>query len=197
MTASGVAGAVVQAAPVAFEVEATLDKVERMTAESAAGGARLVVFPEAFVSCYPRGLTFGATIGSRTPEGRAWFRRYGESSIDVQGPAVDRLGTIALEHQVHLVIGVIERDGGTLYCTALFLAPSGPTSFADGQRAAGARGRRAGRAAAAPGRRRLTPRPTAAMPGAGRPAARCAASRRPGRRGRPAWAGARAPTRHG
>ena len=129
MTASGVAAAVVQAAPVAFEVEATLDKVERMTAESAAGGARLVVFPEAFVSCYPRGLTFGATVGSRTPEGRAWFRRYWESSIDVRGPAVDRLGTSALEHQVHLVIGVIERDGGTLYCTALFLAPSGPTSF--------------------------------------------------------------------
>ena len=117
--------AVVQAAPVAFDVDATLAKVARLTSESAAGGAALVVFPEAFVSCYPRGLTFGATVGSRTPEGRAWFRRYWESSIDVPGPVVDRLGEIAREHAVHLVIGVIERDGGTLYCTAVFFAPSG------------------------------------------------------------------------
>jgi hypothetical protein len=61
--------AVVQAAPVAFDVEATLAKAECLTAEAAAAGARLVVFPEAFVSCYPRGITFGATVGSRTEEG--------------------------------------------------------------------------------------------------------------------------------
>src|SRR5215210_7973336 len=91
--------AVVQAAPVAFDAQATLDKVERLTAECAAGAAELVVFPEAFVSCYPRGITFGAAVGSRTPEGRAWFRRYWESSIDVPGPAVERLGAIALEHR--------------------------------------------------------------------------------------------------
>jgi predicted amidohydrolase len=117
--------AVVQAAPVAFDVEATLDKVDRLTAESAAGGAELVLFPEAFVSCYPRGLSFGVTVGQRTPAGRAWFRRYWESSIDVPGPAVDRLAAIARAHAVHLVIGVIERAGGTLYCTALMLSPSG------------------------------------------------------------------------
>jgi nitrilase len=120
-----VSTAVVQAAPIAFDIDATLAKVERLTGECAAGGARLVVFPEAFVSCYPRGLTFGATVGSRTPEGRMWFRRYWESSVDVPGPVVDQLGAIAAEHGVHLVIGVIERDGGTLYCTALFFDPSG------------------------------------------------------------------------
>jgi predicted amidohydrolase len=120
-----VRAAVVQAAPIAFDVDATLAKVERLTGECAVDGAQLVVFPEAFVSCYPRGLTFGALVGSRTPEGRTWFRRYWESSIDVPGPAVDRLGEIAGEHGVHLVMGVIERDGGTLYCTALFFDPSG------------------------------------------------------------------------
>jgi len=122
---TSISAAVVQAAPVAFDVDATLAKVERFAAEAAAGGARLVVFPEAFVSCYPRGITFGATVGSRTEEGRAWFRRYWESSVDVPGPVVDRLGAVAREHGVHLVIGVIERDGGTLYCTALFLGPDG------------------------------------------------------------------------
>ena len=69
--------AVIQAAPVAFEVDATLDKVERLAAEA---DADLVVFPEAFVSCYPRGYAFGAVLGTRTDEGRAWFRRYWESS---------------------------------------------------------------------------------------------------------------------
>ena len=121
----GVRAAVVQAAPVAFDLDATLAKAERLTGECAAGGAQLVVFPEAFVSCYPRGLTFGAPIGSRSPEGRAWFRRYWDSSIDVPGPAVDRLSQMAAEHGVYLVIGVIERDVGTLHCTALFFSSTG------------------------------------------------------------------------
>ena len=55
--------AVVQAAPAAFERERTLEKVETLTGEAAAEGARLVLFPEAFVSAYPRGLDFGAVIG--------------------------------------------------------------------------------------------------------------------------------------
>jgi nitrilase len=117
--------AVVQAAPIAFDREATLDKAERLVVEAAATGARLVVFPEAFVSCYPRGLNFGAVVGSRTPEGRDDYRRYWESSVDVPGPAVDRLAAMAGEHRVHLVMGVIERDGGTLYCTVLFFDSRG------------------------------------------------------------------------
>jgi nitrilase len=118
-----VSAAVIQAAPVAFDVDATLEKAERLA--HGAAGADLLVFPEAFVSAYPRGMAFGAVVGSRSDEGRAWFRRYWEASIDVPGPAVDRLGAIAREHRAHLVIGVIERDGGTLYCTALFLSAAG------------------------------------------------------------------------
>jgi len=117
--------AVVQAAPVAFDVDATIDIVARLTGEAAATGARLVVFPEAFISCYPRGLGFGTVVGARSPEGRAWYRRYWQSSIDIPGPTVDRLSAIARQHGVHLVIGVIERDGGTLYCTTLVYAASG------------------------------------------------------------------------
>jgi len=117
--------AVVQAAPVAFDREATLDKVGQLTADAARQGARLVLFPEAFVSAYPRGVSFGAVIGARTDEGRELFRRYWECSVDVPGPAVDRLARTAREHGVHLVIGVVEREGGTLYCTVLFLSPEG------------------------------------------------------------------------
>ncbi|UQX89297.1 nitrilase [Jatrophihabitans telluris] len=126
MTPSNVfSAAVVQATPLAFDVDGTLEKVARLTSDAAGMGARLVVFPEAFVSCYPRGLDFGTAIGARTPEGRAWFRRYWESSIDVPGPAVERIGAIAAQHAVHLVIGVVERAAGTLYCTSLIFAPSG------------------------------------------------------------------------
>ena len=83
--------AVVQAAPVAFDRERTLDKVHALTGDAAQQGAELVLFPEAFVSAYPRGLDFGAVVGSRTDEGREDFRRYWESSVDVPGPAVDAL----------------------------------------------------------------------------------------------------------
>ena len=116
---------VVQAAPVVFDRDATLEKVRLWTARASAEGARLVVFPEAFVSAYPKGLDFGARIGGRTPEGRRMFRRYFESSIDVPGPAVDALSATARDHSVYLVIGVIERAGGTLYCTVLFFDPDG------------------------------------------------------------------------
>jgi nitrilase len=120
-----VRAAVVQAAPVAFDRERTLEKVDSLTSEAAGRGAQLVAFPEAFVSAYPRGLSFGAVVGNRTREGREEYRRYWESSVDIPGPAVDTLAEIATRNKVHLVIGVIERDGGTLYCTVLFFAPEG------------------------------------------------------------------------
>jgi len=117
--------AVVQAGSVLFDSEQSLAKAEALIAEAAGAGARLVVFPEAFVSGYPKGEDFGARVGNRTPEGRKLFRRYWESSIDVPGPATARLGEAAKAHGLWVVIGVIERDRGTLYCTALFFAPGG------------------------------------------------------------------------
>ena len=114
--------AVVQAAPVVFDLLATLAKVRALTADAASQGAQLVLFPEAFVSGYPKGLDFGTRVGSRTLEGRKMFRRYFESAVELPNP---ELAAIARDHAVYLVIGVIERDGGTLYCTVLFFAPSG------------------------------------------------------------------------
>jgi nitrilase len=120
-----VRAAVVQAAPRAFEIDPTLDRVADLAARAAARGACLVVFPEAFVGGYPKGMDFGARVGQRSAEGREWFRRYAAGAIAVPGPAVDRLAAIAHENGIHLVIGVVERDGRTLYCTALTIAPDG------------------------------------------------------------------------
>jgi nitrilase len=117
--------AVVQAGAVFFDSEACLAKAETLIAEAAARKAQLIVFPEAFIGGYPKGEDFGARVGSRTPEGRKLFRRYYEGAIDVPGPATARLAEAARTHAAWIVIGVIERDAGTLYCTVLFFAPDG------------------------------------------------------------------------
>ena len=117
--------AVVQNAPVVFDAAATLRKIDALTADAARTGAALVVFPEAFVSAYPKGLDFGARVGMRSSEGRDTFRRYFDSAIDVPGPATESLARTSKKNAVYLVIGVIERAIGTLYCTALFFAPDG------------------------------------------------------------------------
>jgi len=117
--------AVVQDAPAVFDLERTLDKVDDLTARAAAGRAQLVLFPEAFVSGYPQGLTFGAVVGARSPDGHELYRRYWSSSVDLAGPASERLGEIAAGQGVYLALGAIERDGGTLYCAALVYGPDG------------------------------------------------------------------------
>jgi nitrilase len=120
-----VRAAVIQASPVVFDREATIEKVRSLVRQAAEKGAQLVVMPEGFVSAYPIGLDFGARVGLRQPKGREDFRRYYESALDVSGPACGALGKAAQESGVFLVIGVIERDGGTLYCTVLFFSPDG------------------------------------------------------------------------
>ena len=77
---------------------------------------------------YPKGHDFGLSVGLRTPEGRDDFRRLCESAIEVPGAATVAIGEAAKTHAVHLVVGVIERESGTLYCTALIFGPDGGRS---------------------------------------------------------------------
>ncbi|WRX31526.1 Carbon-nitrogen hydrolase - like 8 [Theobroma cacao] len=116
---------VVQASTVFYGTPATLDKAERLLAEAAGYGSQLVLFPEAFIGGYPRGSNFGVTIGNRAAKGKEEFRKYHASAIDVPGPEVDRLAAMAGKYKVYLVMGVIERDGYTLYCTVLFFDSQG------------------------------------------------------------------------
>ncbi len=119
--------AVIQAAPVLFDRDASIEKTISLAREAAGKGATLVLFPEAFIPAYPRGLSFGAVVGSRTAEGRAIYARYVANSIDVPGPETARLAATARDLGITLAIGVIERDpsGGTLYCTLLVFGPDG------------------------------------------------------------------------
>jgi nitrilase len=125
MVDSTVRAAVVQAAPVMFDTPRTIAKLAALTEHAAANGAEIVVFPEAFVGGYPKGLDFGARLGMRSPEGREEFRRYYENAITVPGPEMLEIADVARRDCLHLVVGVVERDGGTLYCTALMFGPDG------------------------------------------------------------------------
>ncbi|KAL3718358.1 hypothetical protein ACJRO7_003487 [Eucalyptus globulus] len=112
---------IVQASTVFYDTPATLDKAEKLLAEAAALGSQLIVFPEAFIGGYPRGLNFT----DRTAKGKESFRKYHASAIDVPGPEVERLAALAGKFKVYLVMGVIERDGYTLYCTVIFFDSQG------------------------------------------------------------------------
>ena len=117
--------AVVQAGSVLFDPGACVDKAVRLIGQAGAAGAKVVVFPEAFITGYPKGLNYGLVIGARDAAGREEFRLYLDAAIDVPGPHTLRLGEAAAEHRCYVVVGVIERELGTCYCTVLFFAPDG------------------------------------------------------------------------
>ena len=122
--------AVVQAAPVMFDKDACVEKAVSLIREAAAHQAELIVFPELFIPCYPYGMTFGFTVGSRTADGRKDWKRYYDNSILVPGPETERLGQAAKEANAWVSIGVSERDAlsATLYNTNLVFSPDGVLS---------------------------------------------------------------------
>lgn len=117
--------AVAQTATVLFDTPATIERALALMAEAAARGAQLLVFPEAFIGGYPKGADFHIYIGGRTPAGRAEFKRYFDAAVTIDGPELALLAEAAAKHRLHVCVGIIERDGGTLYCTAVYLGPQG------------------------------------------------------------------------
>ena len=120
MPISDVIAAAVQAAPVFLDRDATIEKVTLLAKEAAAGGAGLIVFPEAFVPGYPD------WVWRSTPwSDQAWYERLYDEAVEVPGPATEALAAAAREASAYLSIGVNERDGGTLYNTLLYFTPDG------------------------------------------------------------------------
>ncbi|MBT8320321.1 MAG: nitrilase, partial [Eudoraea sp.] len=118
--------AVIQESPVFFNKEACLKKVSALCKTYAARGCQLLVFPESFIPGYPRGFTFGATIGNRTKAGRALYAQYREQSISLQGQDLQFLEDVARENGIYLVLGITEKEAqhGSLYCSMLYISPS-------------------------------------------------------------------------
>lgn len=119
--------AVIQAAPVMFDKASCTDKAEKLISEAGKNGAELIVFPELFIPCYPYGLTFGFTVGSRKESGRKDWKLYYDNSIDVPGPETNILSEAAKKVGAFVSIGVSERgeNNATLYNTNLIFGPTG------------------------------------------------------------------------
>jgi nitrilase len=117
-----------QVEPVVLDREASIARLDEVTREAAGAGAELVVFPEAFIPAYPSSAWARFLAGWADPRAKAAFARLAEESVEVPGPAADRLGEIARDHGVWLVTGVTEIDPerpGTLYNTLLYHDPEG------------------------------------------------------------------------
>jgi nitrilase len=118
----------VQAEPVILDRERTIDRLAELTAEAAKAGAGLVVFPETFIPAYPSSSWAKFLAGWSDPRAKSAFAMLARESVEVPGPATERLGEIARAHDVWLVTGIteIERERpGTLYNTLLYFAPDG------------------------------------------------------------------------
>src|SRR5579884_4482903 len=120
--------ACVQAEPVVLDREATIDKLERLTAVAAGNGAQLVVFPETLVPAYPSSVWARALSGWAVPGAKEAFALLARESVEIPGPAADRIADAARRHGVWLVTGVNEVDPerpATIYNTLLYHAPDG------------------------------------------------------------------------
>ena len=120
--------ACVQAEPVILDRDATIEKLAGLTADAAAAGAQLVVFPETFLPAYPSSRWAKALAGWADPRAKEAFALLRRESLEVPSAEERRLGEIAREHGVWLVTGVNERDParpGTLYNSLLYYSPAG------------------------------------------------------------------------
>ena len=117
----------VQAAPVFFDKEKTVEKIGDLISEAALPKSQLILFPEVFIPGYPRGLIFGASVGGRTSEGRELFLRYWENSIEVPGNETALIGSWAKAAKSYVIVGVTEKYkiSDTLYCSLLYFSPDG------------------------------------------------------------------------
>lgn len=119
--------ACIQASPIIFNIEKTVQKAVSLIEEAAKLDCKLVVFPESFIPGYPSGLGFGTVVGSRTEAGRDQYKEYWENSVEVPDKNTRILGENAKKNGVYLVIGVTEKDSvnKSLYCTTLYFSPDG------------------------------------------------------------------------
>ena len=119
--------ALVQAEPVMFDKEASLEKALRFIHQAADEHAELIVFPELFIPGYPIGMNFGFSMGKRTEPGREDWAKYYQASVIAGGSEFDRLKDAARASDAYISLGFSERDAisGTLYNSNVIFEPDG------------------------------------------------------------------------
>ena len=116
--------ACVQAESVVFDRAATIDKIDGIAADVAANGARLALFPEAFIPVYPSSRWARHLAGS-DGDARPLYARLARESLEIPGPDSDRLADIARARSLWLAVGANELERGTIYNTLLVYSPAG------------------------------------------------------------------------
>lgn len=118
--------ALIQQPPIFLHRAASVRKAIGLIADAAAAGADLVVFPEAWLPGYPIWLDDapGAALWAH-PAAEALFAHLVEHSVVIDGEDVAALSYAAIDAGCDVVMGMHERDGGTLYNTTLMLGRDG------------------------------------------------------------------------
>lgn len=118
---------VVQATPVFFDLEKSIEKVVQWIEKGAEAGCQLLLFPESFLPGYPRGLRFDAVVGRRTDAGRTTWLEYWTNSVDVTSTVLEPIKEAINKSNMYVGLGVTEREpvGGSLYCSLLYFGPDG------------------------------------------------------------------------
>lgn len=118
---------VVQATPVLFDIEKTVEKVIQWIQKAKAENCKLLLFPEAFIPAYPRGLSYDAVVGKRTERGRELWLDYWNNSIEENSGYVKLIQEAVKEAGIFVALGVTEREalGGTLYCSIFYFGADG------------------------------------------------------------------------
>jgi nitrilase len=118
---------VAQATPALFDLEKSVDLVIDWIGRGAEAGCQLLLFPESFIPCYPRGLTFEAIVGRRTERGREQWLDYWNNSIEVDSEPVKRIQEAIRKAGLMVALGVTEREpiGGSLHCSLLYFGNDG------------------------------------------------------------------------
>lgn len=117
--------AAVQLPPVFLNRDATLARVIDTMAEAAAGGARLVAFPETYVPGYPVWADFTHASFFDHPDQKAAWAQYLDQSVDVERGDLDAVIEASADLDLFVYLGIAERgtSGSSIYCTLAAVHP--------------------------------------------------------------------------
>ena len=118
---------VVQATPALYDLEKTIEIILSWIEKGANEGCELLLFPESFIPCYPRGLNFDAIIGRRTDKSRDQWLDYWNNSLDITSEYVDKISAAIKKANLFVALGVTEKEeiGGSLHCSLLYFDNEG------------------------------------------------------------------------
>jgi nitrilase len=118
---------VVQATPVLFDIEKTVEIVISWVEKGVNEGCELLLFPESFIPCYPRGLNFDAFIGRRTDKSRNQWLDYWNNSIETSSEYIEKISNAIQKANLFVALGVTEKEstGGSLHCSLLYFDNQG------------------------------------------------------------------------